>query len=409
MPDEKAGSASFHESFGKLALVNGRALVNQLAIMTKVAQMHDLKNVAVEKCAESVMDVLRGFFEEEKSFALYLVGDYFFIEDVRIKYNVEDFGNFEFLASGFKARKLGALHFDSTLNTAGLLSFLGAYLAADVSADDVYQVLVGAIGEAGQSGISAEELKQTGAAGDVEKVLDAERAARLAYTRVVIRIRELFEAVGRGDPPDIRKLKRSVQTLVDSVYRSEPALLRLSGLRRKDDALPRHYANVCVLALGIGKRLGLSKYQMARLGLAAVLHDVGRQAIPEAVFGGGELDEGAVGLIKEHPRVGVQTLLKLKGLNEVAVSAMIVAYEHHMNLDGSGYPAHPLNKEMSLFSRIVRVADGFDAMTSSGIYGQVAMPAERALVLMVNRAGSYYDRTMLSHFYGMMMGWAHSN
>ncbi len=404
MADERAGSASFHESFGKLALVHGRALVNQLAIMAKVAQMHDLTNVAVEKCAQSVMAVLGTFFEVEKGFALYLAGDYFYIEDIRIKYGVEDFSNFEFLANGFKARKIGALHFDSTVTSAVLLSFLGAYLKADVSADDVYQVLAARVGEAGLSGITTEELKQAGAAGDVEKVLDADRAARLAYSRVVIRIRELFETVERGEPPDIRKLKRAVQALVDAVYRSEPVLLRLSAVRRKEDALPRHYVNVGVISLGIGKRLGLSKYQMARLGLAAVLHDVGRQAIPAEVFGGGEPDDEAVALIKAHPRTGVQTLLKLKGLNEVAVSAMIVAYEHHMNLDGSGYPAPPVNKEMSLFSRIVRVADGFDAMTSSGIYGAVAVPPGRALELMLKRSGSYYDRTMLSHFYGMMTG-----
>ena len=239
---------------------------------------------------------------------------------------------------------------------------------------------------------------------DAVKAVDAVGAARLAYARVVLGIIGTLEAMERGEPPDIRKLKRAVHSLVDELYRGEPVLLRLSAVRRKEDALQRHYANVCVLSLGIGKRLGLSRRQMALLGIAALLHDAGRHRLPEEVFGRDELEEADLEAIRGHPRLGVQALLKLKGLNEVAVSAMIVAYEHHMNLDGSGYPALPSDKEMSLFSRIVRVADSFDAATSSGIYGRVALPPDRALELMQKRAGSYYDPVMLSHFCGMM-GW----
>src|SRR3990172_6782554 len=106
MSDEKVHAASFEESFNRKTLTHGRILVNQLAILVKVGQMHDLKNVAVEKASEAMMGTLRSFFEDRKSFALYLVGDYFFIEDNRIKYNVEDFNNFDLLVTEFKKRKI---------------------------------------------------------------------------------------------------------------------------------------------------------------------------------------------------------------------------------------------------------------------------------------------------------------
>jgi HD-GYP domain-containing protein (c-di-GMP phosphodiesterase class II) len=153
-----------------------------------------------------------------------------------------------------------------------------------------------------------------------------------------------------------------------------------------------------VLSLCIGKRLGLSKYQMARLGMAALLHDIGRQMLPQVTGEDEEIDYSALEVLKKHPRMGVETLLRLKGLNEVAVSAMIVAYEHHRNLDDTGYPEVVEPKEMNLYSRVVRIADYFDSATSSGIYSSFAIHPDKALAIMKPRAGSYYDSGLFELF-----------
>jgi HD-GYP domain-containing protein (c-di-GMP phosphodiesterase class II) len=215
---------------------------------------------------------------------------------------------------------------------------------------------------------------------------------------VVLRVKELYDGISQGGPADIRKLKRSVQSLVDSVYKGETTLLRLTAIRKKEDLMPRHYANVSVLSLCIGKRLGLSKYQMARLGMAALLHDIGRQMLPQVTGEDEEIDYSALEVLKKHPRMGVETLLRLKGLNEVAVSAMIVAYEHHRNLDDTGYPEVVEPKEMNLYSRVVRIADYFDSATSSGIYSSFAIHPDKALAIMKPRAGSYYDSGLFELF-----------
>ena len=395
--------ASFEEGFNRKVLTGGRLLINQLAILVKLGQMHDLKNVAVEKAADALMGTLRLFFEDRGSFAVYLVGDYFYIEDNRVKYNVEDFSNFDFLVGEFKKRKLGALSFNPQVSTAEIVTFAGVFLKANVGSDEVYHEMAHQLGGAGVAGLATDELKPPKATEEFEKILDTVKAARRAYVRVILRVKEMLEVVERGQPPDIRKLKRAVQSLVDSAYKNEPVLIRLSAIRRDEEVLTRHFANVCILALGIGKRLGLSKYQMARLGMAALLHDIGRQSLPgDLLEGAPEMDDSAWGLIRRHPRLGVQTILKLKGLNEVAVSAMIVAYEHHRNMDGTGYPENLEGKEMGLFSRIVRIADNYDATTSSGVYGKIPMPPDKALSLMLGRSGQYYDHDLLRLFAGMM-------
>lgn len=397
------GAAGFGELFGRKALTHGRVLVNQVAILVKVAQMHDLENVAVEKSAGTLMDTLAQFFEFQQSFSLYLIGDYFYLEDTRIKFNVEDFANFEFLAAEFRKRQLGALSFNSSISPPELIAFASAFLGVDQAAKDVYQALATRIAGAGVSGLSTEELKTVVENLDFETSADTAAAARKAYIRLVLRVRELMEGISAGSPADTRKLKRAVQSLVDSVYKNEAALLRLSAIRRSEDVAPRHYANVCVLSLGMGKRLGLSKFQMARLGMAAALHDIGRHNIPpEVIERALDLDVEAMARLRGHTRAGVEMLLRLKGLNESAVSAMIVAYEHHRNLDGTGYPEQVEPKQMSLFSRIVRVADNYDAMTSSGIYGRLPMQPDRTLAMMLNRSGGYFDDEPLGAFSAMM-------
>lgn len=393
--------ASFEEAFNQKVLSSGRIMVNQLAILIKVAQMHDLRNEAVEKAADALAATINSFLEERKGFSLLLIGEYLFIEDIRVKYNIEDFNNFDLLVNEFKKRKLGSLNFSASVDKAGLILFVSLFLSADVSSDEVYQALARRIGESGLAGISTEELKPPKASEDFEKVVDAVKAATRAYIRVVLRVKELYEGIAHGSPADIRKLKRAVQSLVDSVYKGEPTLLRLTAIRKREDLMPRHYANVSVLSLCIGKRLGLSKYQMARLGMAALLHDIGRQALPQVTGEGEELDYSALEIIKKHPRLGVETLLRLKGLNEVAVSAMIVAYEHHRNSDESGYPEVVEPKEMNVYSRIVRIADNFDATTSSGIYSSIALPPEKALAIMRARSGSYYDSGLFGLFMRM--------
>ncbi len=388
--------ASLEDEFQKKALASGRVMVNQLAILVKVAQMHDLKNEAVVNSAQALLGTISPFFEDKKSVSLNLIGEYLFIEDVRIKYNVEDFANFDFLAGAFRKRKLGSLIFNPLVDADQLILFVNIFLAAQTDTDDAHHDLALRIGASGVSGISTEELKAPRAEDESERIIDAARAAARAYVRVVLRVKELFEAIALGEPADIRKLKRAVQSLIDSVYKSEDVLLKLSAIRRQEDLFPRHFVNVCVLSLLIGKQTGLSKYHMARLGMAALLHDIGLENRPR------EPGEEAFESLADHPRAGVQTILKLKGLNEAAVSAMIVAYEHHRNVDGTGYPKAVETKDLSVYSRIVRIADNYDAVTSSGIFGSEAIPPERALRLMSGRAGSYYDRELLDKFVSAM-------
>jgi len=224
-----------------------------------------------------------------------------------------------------------------------------------------------------------------------------------AYARTFIRVKRLFEDVAAGQPAEFRGLKRAVLSLAEAARADEGRLLRLAAVRGYGDELPRHYTNVCVLSLCTGKRAGLSGRRLVHLGMAALLHDIGRSGMPDDLFiGNSEPDDQALELLNTHPVTGFDLLLRLRGLEDDAVPEMLVAYEHHMNPDGTGYPPRKAERQPDVFSRIVRIADNYDSSTSSGVYGKLALRPDKALELMRKRSAGYYDLELLGAFARMM-------
>jgi hypothetical protein len=141
---------------------------------------------------------------------------------------------------------------------------------------------------------------------------------------------------------------------VDTFLEDESAVLALAQIRSFDVKLFHHSLNACVYAILIGQRLGLSRRQLAELGLAALFHDVGMTA-PR---GGTEQEEE-----RAHPSRGARMLLEEATSHEGMLKAAIAAFEHHTGVDRSGFPA--IDHDPHLVSRIVAVADAYDALTAS--------------------------------------------
>ena len=143
----------------------------------------------------------------------------------------------------------------------------------------------------------------------------------------------------------------------------------LTTIRDYDDYTFVHSVNVTIFSVALGKRLGLTKLQLYDLGLAALFHDVGKSRVPLDVLNkAGGLNEEEWRIMQSHPWLGVLVLFGLRGYGEIPYRPMIAAYEHHMKIDLTGYPASIRPRQMSMFSKIVAVADAFDAATSRRVY-----------------------------------------
>jgi HD-GYP domain-containing protein (c-di-GMP phosphodiesterase class II) len=232
---------------------------------------------------------------------------------------------------------------------------------------------------------------------------DEKERAKAVYARTMGVVSELMGDVKLGRTLKMRRMKRVVQSILDSLLSAEHLLLGLTTIHSHDEYTYNHSVNVAILSMTIGQRIGLSKAQLVDLGIAGLFHDIGKANIPlEILNKPGAFTEDEWALMKRHPILGVKELLRLKGLDALAAHAICGVFEHHRLADGSGYPKVPYARSTSLFGRIVAIADCYDALTSSRVYRRVAQAPEAVLRYMVERAGEQFDAALLKLFVNAM-------
>ena len=181
--------------------------------------------------------------------------------------------------------------------------------------------------------------------------------------------KDVIHSVRMGRAPNIKKIKRVVQAIVDQILNEETSLFGLTTLRDYDEYTFTHSVNVCIFAVALGRRLGLSKLQLYDLGLAALFHDIGKARVPVDVLNKSTvLSEEEWRAIANHPWLGVLSLFQMRGATDLPYRSMVVAYEHHMKYDLTGYPRPVRPRAIGIFSKIVAVVDGFDAATTRRAY-----------------------------------------
>jgi HD-GYP domain-containing protein (c-di-GMP phosphodiesterase class II) len=153
----------------------------------------------------------------------------------------------------------------------------------------------------------------------------------------------------------------------------------------------------------MGKRLGFSKKTLTELGITALLHDIGKSKVPREVLNKpASLNEEEWGMMKKHPLMGVEIVLNLKQLGEINPRMVVGIFDHHLKSDLSGYPKLFRKKEVSLFGRIIQIADSYDAMTTPRIYKKTPYTPEQALALLLRERTVHFDPLLLKIFIGLV-------
>ena len=172
-----------------------------------------------------------------------------------------------------------------------------------------------------------------------------------------------------GRSAGLKRVKRAVQGIVDSILSDPSSLVGLTTLREFDEYTFVHSVNVCILSVALGRRLGLTKPQMLDLGLAALLHDIGKSRVSlDTLNKRASLTDAEKKELQAHTWQGVLALFALPAGAGRPWRAMVSAFEHHLRVDLSGYPQTVRTRNLSLFSKIIAVADGFDAATTTRVY-----------------------------------------
>lgn len=210
-----------------------------------------------------------------------------------------------------------------------------------------------------------------GPVGDVSDVIaDATRAA------AIHRLWQTFRDLEQGQQPPWTPLVDSIDEMLGDILAEPDVVVNLTDLRGHDGYTFGHSVNVAAMSLLIGHDLGLGADELRTLGLGALLHDIGKLAIPVGTLRQrGPLTDEQWRLIEEHPRIGFDILRRCYDFD---ASVARIAHQHHERLDGTGYPRGLAGDAIDRYARIVAVVDVYDAMRSARVYRR-AVPVHQVL------------------------------
>ena len=346
----------------------GRQLILSAYGALRAVKLYPVENVAVQKALAEVTAQSRDLSKSEGEIELRISGEFLFVNHVRLRLELDNFASFSHLLSLFRACGIGTLSIAPTVSEKDWLIFFSLIQApASDNAEERLEQLQTKLAGAGVTTLTMAPPTEQGDGQEKAK----ERAKR-TYDQSVAATKELMGSLRMGASPNLKKIKRLVQSIVDQILTEETSLIGMTTLRDYDEYTFTHSVNVCIFSVALGRRLGLSKVQLYDLGMAALFHDIGKSRVPTEIINKTDrLTEDEWRIVANHPWFGVLALFGVRGAQELPYRAMIVAYEHHMKADLSGYPRPLRNRQMGVFSKIVAVADGFDAATSRRSYQPV--------------------------------------
>jgi HD-GYP domain-containing protein (c-di-GMP phosphodiesterase class II) len=214
------------------------------------------------------------------------------------------------------------------------------------------------------------------------------------------RVRESTE---RAKHADVRLVRHVTQAVVDQVLQDPASLFAFTTIKEYDSHLLSHSANVAILSVLLGRRLGLSKVRLGELCLAAFLHDAGKlEVTADVLHKPGPLESREREEMRAHPIAAARALLGGPRLTEPNMRAVVVAYEHRLNYDMTGYPPAKIRDHVSLFGNIVAIADRYDALTTVRPYRSVNPTPHEVVCHLLAKAGSHFDSGLVKMFVTMV-------
>ena len=357
----------------------GRMVLSRFYTVTRSLKLYPLENSTVQQSLDDLHDLIEKLTVEEGAVELRVVGDFFFYNETRLRLDLSNYSTFGSFARMVTDHGLGAVEVLPGIDRAEWAPFL-SLLLKEPDGEYPYGAFMDRMSGAPILHIQvlpASEVKEP------EQEEEVIHAAKRTYVQSVQVAKEALTDVRMGKAVNVRKVKRAVQGIVDQVLSDEPSMITMTTLRDYDEYTFTHCVNVCIFSVVIGDRLGLTKLQLYELGLGALFHDLGKSRVDVDVLNKTEsLDEEEWFQLQQHPTEGLLALFHFHGFPDMPYRQMLMAYEHHMGLNLTGYPKNRRARAPTLFSRIVSVADSFDAGTSIRSYQYEATPPDLVLAEM---------------------------
>ena len=380
----------------------GRQLIVSLYGAMRVIRMYPPENETVKHALTELVNAARAILERDRELELRVSNEFIFVNSTRLRLDLDNYASFSHLLSVLRKCGVGTVRASEASRDRDWLVLISLLLSLSKEEGEV--TVVDLLEKLEAAGVMVFDLGPPLATDDDSDFMRrAKEAAKRTYSHSVAVTKEVMSSIRMGHAPNIKKIKRVVQTIVDQILNEETSLVGLTTIRDYDEYTFTHSVNVCIFSVALGRRLGLSKLQLYDLGLAALFHDIGKSRVPLSVLNKTEgLTDDDWRWLAAHPWLGVLALFQMRGQQELPYRAMVVAYEHHMKTDLSGYPKPIRNRVMSIFGKIVAVADGFDAATTRRAYQTVPLSPAAVLAGMRDNPRRGMDAVIVKGFINLL-------
>ena len=388
--DEMTGE---HDTEQSLLQAAGPRLIHTLFSASKNVLVYDLSNRAAKRSIHEFMAPLQALLDEEGRVTLRVSNDFLLVNGERVAVGAQTAATQTHLTEEMEKRDVEEIEFLAGIDEFEAGWFLRTFFGEQPD-DDTYARLQERITEHGCQHVTiaqwVERERHLNDVSDDDKKEVREESNRVFF-RTVALVREVLQGIEQRRAIQVRKAERLTQQMADIIKQDESILVGLSSIKNFDEYTFAHSVNVCILSMLMADRLRLYKSDIARLGVAALLHDIGKTYVPQTILNKpGRLGDRDWELMKYHTFFGVTELTRIKNLHEVS-DALFVALQHHVHYNMQGYPQKPGGWNLRLFTRIVTIADYFDAMTTPRIYNKKAVTPDRALSFILSKSGQIFD------------------
>jgi putative nucleotidyltransferase with HDIG domain len=364
------------------------AFAQALSALTLYPEGHRTR----ERALDAVYERLRRLLEEEAHPVFSFLGE----EVIYGRLPLRELRGWEW-APRLSAIGVQRLQFDATATREEIEEFLDQVLARltlrAIDTSEARQmrpsgIRFGAVGLKGEGDLGAADIT----------------TASIAFTlgEEAQTVRWIHEELGGAHALPLAEAEAVVRALSVAMHGDQQVMLPLLKLRTYDEYTTTHSMNVCVLAMGLAEWLRMSAEDVRTFGIAGLLHDLGKVRIPRDILTkAGKLTDEERTVMNQHPVDGARLIMASPG--ELDLPA-VVAYEHHIMLNGGGYPPLRYRRDCHLASKLVHVCDVYDALRTNRPYRD-AWPMAKVLSYLEERSGTEFDGHLAHTFTAMMREW----
>jgi putative nucleotidyltransferase with HDIG domain len=366
---------------------NVEDLVRRLAAALRAAELYAPQHPLVQRSIAGLNGALTPYLSEAQSVVVGLIGEDVVVNETRLGKGSASLTGF---VRGLRDREIEKITFHRGITLEEIKAFL-----SEVSDRRARQPITDRLEARGVRRAVVGKLSVEDTPQDAIGI----EAARRVYRTAVSSAESLWEQARAGDKPNPDDARKIIDSLANIVTQDRTSLMALTALKKYDNYTFTHMVNVAALAMAQARALNLDGPLLREFGFAALMHDIGKVNTPlEVLNKPGKLTEEEFKIMKMHVVDGAHILRRTP---EMPALAPVVAFEHHLRQDLSGYPENIGHRKLNLCTQIVSIADVFDALRSNRPYRE-GLATARIKSIMGEQGNPAFNQTLLRRFVNLM-------